>query len=369
MESFAASHTGVLGSNLNLTPEFDHLSREGVLFSNLFSKGSRTNRALSGTLLSFPALPRLIAITKDPSKQQPYSCLAQILKQRNYQSHFLFGGNLAYDNMRGFFTPQGFDYFHSEPDFAKSTWRGHWGVDDHQLFNKAIDIIQQQPSPLLLTIKTSTNHDPYQIPSNNDFKPYDTKDHDALKSNAFRYSDWALGQFMQQLKKTDQYDNTIFVILGDHGFSTSGRQKTLSLSLETYHTAGLIIAPELTPGINARIAGQVDIIPSVLALLGGQWRHQSWGKNLFTEPSPLDFATFAPSGLNHQMGIVTPTSYMIHDFIGQSEYYRHNGHAIENNLRKIKQIDPALQATEERILEFTKLASHALDKKLCGIEA
>ena len=103
MESFAGNYVGELGNKYNITPNFDKLTKEGVLFTKMFSSGTRTNRGLSSTLLSFPGLPRFKSILNDASVDQNFSSLANILKKRDYETYFLVGGKLDYDNRHGFF--------------------------------------------------------------------------------------------------------------------------------------------------------------------------------------------------------------------------------------------------------------------------
>ena len=78
MESFAGHYIGALGNKLNITPEFDKLSNEGMLFTRMFATGSRTNRGMSGALLSFPAIPRFESIFKDLSINQEASFLGGV---------------------------------------------------------------------------------------------------------------------------------------------------------------------------------------------------------------------------------------------------------------------------------------------------
>ena len=99
MESFNNQNVGVLGNKDNLTPNFDEFSKDGVLFSRMFSTGTRTSRALSGILLSFPALPRFKSILTDSQVHQPFSSLALLLKKRNYSTTFLYAGDTKYDNI------------------------------------------------------------------------------------------------------------------------------------------------------------------------------------------------------------------------------------------------------------------------------
>jgi phosphoglycerol transferase MdoB-like AlkP superfamily enzyme len=367
MEAFAGSYTGVLGDTNNITPYFDALSKKGILFTRMYSSGTRTNRGLSGTLLSFPSLPRFKSILNDASIDQEFSSLANVLKQRNYSTNFLVGGALEYDNRHGFFLGQGYDNFYGRYDYGNDVFSTVWGVADEHLFNKSFEILATNKHPTFMTILTLTNHPTYEFPQNDNIDPVDKNLPDQMRMNAFKYSDWALGEFMKKCESEGFFENTIFVILGDHGFISSDYNQNTSIELATYYIPCLIISPDLCSAINSRTASQTDIIPTVLDLLGGSFIHNSWGKNLLGEKMGDDFAIVAPSGLNHLLGMITDEYFYIHNFSGEHQLF-----SLTNPL-KTKQISKDISREkiqnqlQNDLIGYTLSAHYALNTYKCGI--
>jgi len=367
MEAFAGQYVGKLGDNHNITPEFDKLTEEGMLFTRMFSSGTRTNRALTGTLLSFPSLPRFKSILNDASVDQDFSSLAQILKQRKYKTNFMVGGSLDYDNRHGFFLGQGYDNFYGRDDYGDNVFSTVWGVADEHLFMSAFKTLKNVKSPTLLTILTLTNHPTYEFPENDTFEPVPSSMKDQQRMNAFKYSDWALGEFMAKCKGEAFYNNTIFVILGDHGFISSDYDQNTSIEIASYHIPCLIIAPNMEPNTITRTASQTDIVPTILDMLGGSFVHNSWGKNLLAEKMATDFAIVVPSGLNHLMGMVTDEIFYIHNFNGNHQLFSISDLSGKIQLNKLD-YDVQLQSElEHTLMGFTKSAHYALNSYKCGI--
>jgi len=368
MESFAGQYVGVLGNNAEITPEFDKLSNEGILFTKMFSGGTRTNRGIASTLLSFPPLPRYKSILMDASISQNFSSIAHVVKQRNYTSNYIFSGDLNYDNMEGFLSTQGFDNFYGRDQFDENAFQTTWGVSDNVLFEKSYQIINNLKEPFLTTILTMTNHPPYLFPANESFIPITNEGSQNARLNAFKFSDFALGQFMRKMRSSPLYDRTIFVILGDHGFLSDKFDQNKSIELVSYHIPCLIVAPNLEPGINNRISGQIDIIPTILPLLGGSIVHHSWGKDLLTESKESDdYAIIIPSGVNHKIGFIQSNTFLIYDFHAKPEYYTLNKFPENINLEPIHEITLTHLKMEKTMLGFLKLASHTLNNYKCGI--
>ena len=367
MESFAGKYVGSLGNSKHITPEFDKLAKEGILYRKMFSIGSRTNRGMTGTLLSFPAVPRFESIFKDLSINQDFSSLAMVLKQRSYSSSFIFSGNLDYDNMKGFLSTQGYDQFYGEEEFDDDAFSTSWGVSDEDLFNKSLEILPTQSEPFFSTILTMSNHPPYLYPESAAFERIETNDQNKSRLNAFKYSDWALGNFISEFKKLPLYERTIFIILGDHGFISDDYNQNTSIELASYHIPCLVIAPGLAPGINSRIASQVDIIPTILDLLGGSFIHHSWGKSLLSPPNINDFAIVVPSGMNHLAGIIKENTFLIYNFLGRTELYAIPNFPNQYQLKKIQKIAPEHLEMEKTMLGYLKMASHTLNTYKCGI--
>jgi len=113
---------------------------------------------------------------------------------------------------------------------------------------------------------------------------------------AMRYSDWALGEFFKKIQNTDFYKHTIFVIVGDHGFSTS--KQVTDIDLLRFSIPLLIIAPGIVEQYGSTVAtvgSQVDIAPTMAGLLGGDSAHSCWGRDLLNVKD-AGFAMIKPSG-------------------------------------------------------------------------
>ncbi|MBC8311534.1 MAG: LTA synthase family protein [Candidatus Marinimicrobia bacterium] len=367
MESFAGQYVGVLGNDDNITPQFDKLSKDGVLFTKMFSGGTRTNRGLASTLLSFPTLPRYKSILNDASISQSFSSISLVLKQRNYNSNFIFSGDLKYDNMEGFLSTQGYDNFYGREQFEDNLFHTTWGVSDDALFDKSYQIMHNLQEPFLTTILTITNHSPYLYPEDKPFEPINIDDSQNARLCAFKFSDFALGQFMKKMQDSPIYDRTIFVILGDHGFLSDEFDQNKSIELASYHIPCLIIAPGLKPETNNRISGQIDIIPTILPLLGGSFEHHSWGKNLLSNPTESDYAIIIPSGVNHKIGFIQDDIFLIYNFLSEPEFYTLNGFPKNINLTPLLEINNSHKDMETTMLGFLKLASYTLNNYKCGI--
>ena len=135
-------------------------------------------------------------------------------------------------------------------------------------------------------IITLSNHEPFLLPSS-DFKIFPE---DVLHShylNAFYYSDWALGRFFHDAEKQPYFENTLFVLVADHGKLMETQS---DLPWDRFHIAGLIYAPHIlgSPRRISTVASQTDLVPTILGILGKPTFHQSWGRDILSLPSEED---------------------------------------------------------------------------------
>src|SRR5687768_598957 len=138
MESFSARYVGACGSDDDFTPEFNRLAAQGILFDRCFSSGTHTHQANVAVLGGMPNLPRHEALMEDYSLgSRPLPALPRVLKQKGYSTTYLYNGDFAWENMRGFFKVQGIDRFVGRSDFDSRHFDQTWGVSDALLFERA----------------------------------------------------------------------------------------------------------------------------------------------------------------------------------------------------------------------------------------
>ncbi|PKK82839.1 MAG: hypothetical protein CVT49_11660 [candidate division Zixibacteria bacterium HGW-Zixibacteria-1] len=328
MESWGADKTGALGSTLGITPEFDKLCTHGILFTDFYANGVRTNRGITAILCSFPSLPGR-SIMQRYAADNPFTSIAQILAPFGYESVFAYGGDIEFDNMRGFLKEVGYDKFFSESDFGSKNALGKWGVPDHVVFDSLINWIDSTKRPFNLTVMTLSNHEPYLIPDDR-FMKYGEEHENSRMLNACYYSDWALGEFMNKLRQKPVFDSTIFIFTADH----SQHHRTIHpLVPERFHIPLLFYAPALlgdSQTVIRRTASQVDIIPSLAGLLGIKTEIYSWGRDQFAlnrnEPG------FAVISDEEKTGLIEGSLYYLNwinrvkrlYYLTDEPYLRHN---------------------------------------------
>jgi len=290
LESWLAEYVGSYGAKTDATPFFDSLARKSILFENFYASGTRTNRGLLSVLCGFPSNPGG-TLMKKYNHNLPFVSLSRILKQRGYESAFVYGGDLLFDNMEGFFRQQGFEHFVGQGDFPSGEYISKWGVPDDIVLSRAVEKFASfKQKPFLGVILTLSNHEPFAVPSYvpRRFSP-DVPYSNYL--NAFYYSDWSLGKFFHEAEKEPFFDNTIFVLVADHG---KALQSSSDFPLNRFHIAALIYSPKFSTEEPRRIktvASQTDLVPTILGLLGEPAEHESWGRDIFSlSPEDKGFA-------------------------------------------------------------------------------
>jgi len=275
MEGLGSDYVGAQGGHA-VTPNFDKLSKEGVLFTNVFSIGTRTSRGMEALVSGYLPTPKSSSIMKMDVAQHKFFTVASLLKDFNYSTSFIYGGEAHFDNMASFFRGNGFDSIIDERDFQDPVFYGTWGVSDEDIFNKANQIYSSHPTnkPFLSVILTISNHTPFDFPENRISlveEPANTA------KNATKYSDYALGKFFEDAKKESYYKNTAFLITGDHPIII--RANSL-VPVKKFKIPALLIAPGLAPGKIDTLASQIDLLPTALSILGMETQHPMTGKNL-----------------------------------------------------------------------------------------
>ncbi len=275
-ESLGAEYVGSLGGK-DLTPNIDQFSREGIWFERLYATGMRSVRGIEAILTSFtPTQAR--SVVKLPSTQRRFFTLAELLRQQGYQTSFVYGGESHFDNMQRFFMANGFETVIDEADFAEPIFRAVWGVSDEDLLNRAHEHFKsKQDQPFFSLVFTSSNHEPFDIPA-------DRVDPESGPSagldTAIKYADYALGQFIERARQSDYWENTLFLIVADHNVRVYGDSL---VPIEHFHIPGVILGGSIEPRTVSGISSQIDLLPTLLSLMGISAEHPSIGRDLTRE--------------------------------------------------------------------------------------
>ncbi len=308
MESFAGAYVGALGNNQGITPEFDALAARGLLFSRFFANGTHTHQGMFASVACFPNLPGHEYLMQQPEGLQDFSGLPKLFNPDSDNNVYVYNGDFRWDNQEGFFRNQGMDNFVGGDDIEQPGFVDPvWGVSDADVFRQAAAELEglSRRGAFYAVIQTLSNHTPFALPAPLPVARVDDGDANAEHLTAMRYSDWVLGEFFRQIADQPFYRDTLFVVVGDHGFGT---ESILSeVNLNRFHVPLLLIAPGIRDAFGATsttVASQVDIVPTALALLGKPFRHQCWGRDLLSLTDDPGFAVIKPSGSDQTVALV-----------------------------------------------------------------
>jgi phosphoglycerol transferase MdoB-like AlkP superfamily enzyme len=272
-ESLGATFVQSLGG-LPVTPELEKLKKDGWWFEQLYATGTRSVRGIEAVVAGYPPTPAR-SVVKLSLSQQNFYTLAAGLGRQGYHTEFVYGGEAHFDNMRGFFTGNGFQKVVDRRDMTPK-FEGSWGASDEDLFDKSLErlkTLHASGKPFFSLIFSSSNHEPFQFPDGR------ITLHDAEKqtvNNAVKYADYALGRFIAEAKKQDYWKDTVFLIVADHDNRVYGDSL---VPIKKFHIPGLILGADIQPKNIKTIASQVDLAPTLLSMIGISSEHPMIGRD------------------------------------------------------------------------------------------
>ncbi|HBM07034.1 MULTISPECIES: LTA synthase family protein [Pseudomonadaceae] len=328
MESFAGRFVGALGSGEGITPNFDRLAEEGLLFSRFFANGTHTHQGMFASMACFPNLPGFEYLMQTPEGGNRFSGLPQLLSARAFNDLYVYNGDFAWDNQSGFFSNQGMTRFIGRGDYVDPVVADPtWGVSDQDMFTRAAEELAQldRSKPFYALLQTLSNHTPYALPEQLPVAP--VKGHGNLDQHltAMRYSDWALGQFFDSVRGEPWFEQTLFVVVGDHGFGVP--EEVTEMDLFRFNVPLLLIAPGITERFGSRrdvVGTQVDVVPTIMGRLGGEVRHQCWGRDLLSlAANDPGFGIIKPSGSDQTVAMIRGDRVLVQPKEQTARLYRY----------------------------------------------
>jgi phosphoglycerol transferase MdoB-like AlkP superfamily enzyme len=279
-ESLGAEFVGSLGG-LPLTPELDKLAKEGMWLDNLYATGTRSVRGIEAVITGFTPTP-LRSVVKLTKSQTNFFTIAQLLKEKGYDTSFIYGGEAHFDNMKRFFASNGFDRIIDENDYENAVFVGSWGASDEDLFAKAHKTFSayEEDKPFFSLVFTSSNHSPFEYPDDR-IEQYDEEKQTV--NNAVKYADYALGEFFRKAKQSKYWENTLFLVVADHNSRVYGAE---IVPIERFHVPALILGADVQPQTYSRLASQIDLVPTLLSIMGIDATYPAIGRDLTRSNMP-----------------------------------------------------------------------------------
>ncbi|MET1057141.1 MAG: sulfatase-like hydrolase/transferase [Pedobacter sp.] len=289
VESLSADFMQHFGNKQKLMPVLDSLADTGVSFTNMYATGTRTVRGMEALTLSAPPTPGS-SIVRRPGNQNLFT-VGHVFEQEGYHRTFYYGGDGYFDNMNEYFGSNGFDITDRGRNFkmgdtykTKRTIIGDkqvhfenaWGISDEDLFDAVLrgsDQQYKQGKPFYDFIMTTSNHRPFTYPSGEI-----TQLSGSGREGAVRYTDYAIGKFIEHLKLRPWFKNTVIIIVADHCASSAGKNE---IDISKYHIPCIILnLPRDGRQVISKMCSQIDLYPTLFSLLGWTYQSNLYGKNV-----------------------------------------------------------------------------------------
>lgn len=255
-------------------PFLNSLAKKSLTFSNMKSTGTRTVRGLEAVMLSIPPTPGN-SIVRRADNQNMYN-LATPFKDRGYDMNFIYGGIGFFDNMNAFFEGIGFHVV-DKLSFRQKTFSNAWGQCDEDSYAESLRLADEsyaKGKTFLNVVLTTSNHRPFTFPADKLDLPQ------GQRTSAVRYTDYAIEMFMEKAKEKAWFEDTVFVFVGDHPSSIAGKTE---VPYEAYKIVSMMYSPKhIEPRIIDVLCSQIDIAPTLMAVVGFEYVSPFFGKNILS---------------------------------------------------------------------------------------
>lgn len=282
VESLSASFVGAYGSAKGLTPNLDRLARAGLKFERAFATGTRTVRGLEALSLGTPPVPGQ-AIVRRPDNEN-LATLGELFRRQGVAPLFLYGGYSYFDNMNAYFSGNAYEVL-DRRSFPKESvpFENIWGVADEALFANALTALDRkfrEGRPFFAHIMTTSNHRPYTYPDGRIDIPSP-----GGRDGAVKYTDYAIGRFVDEAKAKPWFGDTLFVVVADHCAAVAGKSR---LPVRDYHIPLIFYAPGIVKASTyAPVVSQIDLPPTLIEVMGKRGDDHFFGRAFFEKgPNP-----------------------------------------------------------------------------------
>ena len=329
VESLSADFLAAYGNGEGITPNLDSLIGKSLVFDNLYAAGNRSVRGLEALTLCLPPSAGE-SIIKRPDNAGLFST-GTVLRANGYTTSFIYGGDSYFDNMRTYFSGNGFEII-DKSSYPKEdiTFANIWGTcdeDSYRVALKEFDRKAESGTPFHAIIFTISNHRPYTFPEGKITYDGEMKS----RSAAVKYTDFAIGQFLDEASRKPWFANTVFVIVADHCASSAGKT---SIPVDRYHIPAIVYAPGfIQPQRVGKLCSQIDLMPTVFSLLHFSYGSKFYGQDILAPDYDRRafMATYQDLGYysDDVLTVLSPVGRVRQFDVTSAETWHHNETSME----------------------------------------
>lgn len=300
VESFGREYIGALNRDLDggkykgYTPFVDSLIARSITFSRSYCNGRKSIDGMPSILSSIPMFVEPFFLT--PASMNDMTGLAGILGNEGYETAFFHGAENGSMGFQAFAQKTGFQHYYGRTEYeasqGKDDFDGTWAIWDEPFLQYFANEMSNMKQPFMTALFTASSHHPFAIPEQ--YKSKYPEDHLPIHK-CIRYTDHAIEQFFNTAQKQPWFNNTIFVLTSDH--TNQSDHAEYQTDLGGFCSPIIIYEPGREPQLHDKIAQQIDILPTVLGMLGYQKPYFGFGIDLLNTPSEETWAVNYLNGI------------------------------------------------------------------------
>ena len=352
VESFGREYIGALNKDLEggkykgYTPYVDSLINKSTTFRYSFCNGRKSIDGMPSILSSIPMFVEPFILT--PASMNDYTGLAGLLAKEGYETAFFHGAQNGSMGFEAFARKTGFQkYFgRTEYEAAHGTddYDGTWAIWDEPFLQYYANEMSKMHEPFMTAVFTASSHHPFVVPEQYQ-KIYPEEGLEIHK--CIRYTDMAIGRFFETASRQPWFNNTIFVLTSDH--TNMSDHAEYQSDLGGFYSPIIIFDPSQPEGkTEDKIAQQIDILPTILGMLGYSKTYLAFGIDVLNTPAEDTWA------VNYLNGIYQYVKYgYVLQFDGQQTkaVYRLDDRLMKNNLKGKTDVETKMERELKAIIQ------------------
>ena len=301
VESFGREYIGALNKDLDngtykgYTPHVDSLIAKSTTFKYSYCNGRKSIDGMPSILSSIPMFVEPFILT--PASMNDFTGLAGILSAEGYETAFFHGAQNGSMGFQAFANKTGFQHYYGRTEYEAAhgtdDFDGTWAIWDEPFLQYYAEEMSRMQQPFMTAVFTASSHHPFVVPEQ--YKEQYPEEHLQIQK-CIRYTDMAIGRFFQAASRLSWYDNTIFVLTSDHtNMSDHAEYQT---DLGGFCSPIIIFDPSHPVGeVQDKIAQQIDIMPTILGMLGYDKTFFGFGIDILNTPKEETWAVNYMNGI------------------------------------------------------------------------
>lgn len=295
VESFAQEFVGALNTHLDggtykgYTPFTDSLLTKSLYFDQSFANAGFSIDAPPAVLASIPRMDRPFVLS--PYSLNHLNSIATETKNLGYHSAFFHGADNESLGFNSFVKSIGFEKYFGKDEFladkrfgGMAEFDGKWGIWDEPFLQFFATELNEMPQPFVASVFTLSSHHPFKVPEK--YKDVFVEEGKFPLHKCIRYADYSIRRFFETASQMPWFKNTIFVITADHASSKRTHEEYFGevggfrIPIIFYDPSG-----SLPTGRHPGIVQQIDIMPTLLGIIGYDRPYVAFGKDVLATPA------------------------------------------------------------------------------------